>query len=82
MAYIAPGVTYGLSLKIKSRDGRIVAMFTVKNTLNGEYYQYTVHHVLNSSPRLGFGCGLYFGGNRKAPHDIEVWMSDVEVRDI
>lgn len=82
LAYLNLNMGYDLSLRLKARDGRIVVMFTAKEIATGKYYQHTIHHVLEKSPRLGFGCGLYFGGNRKAPHNIEVYMSDITVSDV
>lgn len=71
---------YEIKLKLKARDGKITAVFSMQDVASETVQQVTVHNVLNSSPRLGFGCGLYFGGNRKAPHDMTVIMSDMEVR--
>ena len=80
LGYMYPPLIYKVSLKLKARDGKITAVFSMIDVNARQPHQVTVHNVLNSSPRLGFGCGLYFGGNRKAPHDIEIYTSDIEVK--
>jgi hypothetical protein len=37
-------------------------------------YKYSFQHISPSFKRIGYKLGLYFGGNRTAPHTIKIMM--------
>lgn len=78
IGYIHDAQPYKFSIKLKARDGRLTIVFSIKELNTNVEQQTTVYNILNDSPCLGFGCGLYFGGNRTAPHEMEFYMSEIQ----
>lgn len=80
LAYVPCNSKHKASIKMKARDGILTVVFSITEMATGKSSQAKLHYAPNHCPRLGFGCGLYFGGNRKAPHDMEIFMSNMEVK--
>lgn len=62
-------------IRLTSVEGHLRATFTVLTPSNGAYSQCQADYALLSNPRIGFGCGLYFGGRSRAPHNIVIFAS-------
>lgn len=39
----------------------------------GEHYYNSITRIVSFPDKPVFGCGLYFGGNRRAPHNIMIY---------
>ena len=59
---------FNISYQIE--DNKIVARFRINNRIYEEFYPVP-------SACMRFGCGLYFGGNQKAPNTMYVEMDEV-----
>lgn len=46
---------------------------TYNATVNGVNYTHFSYSVIKSSSFIGYTLGLYFGGNKRAPHDIIIY---------
>lgn len=62
-------------IRLTSVDGYLRVTFSVITPSNGAYSQCQTDYALLSNPRIGFGCGLYFGGRKRAPHNIVIFAS-------
>ena len=67
-------LTYGYELSIKIEDGGI--RFRVIQ-LNNMFQAADVWILFNGVTKFSYGLGVYFGGNRQAPHNMKIYMKHV-----
>lgn len=78
LCYVDFNTIIQCSLSLKSAEGRVVATFSTSEPYNNKRSHHSMSGILNSSPLFGFGCGLYFGGNRTAPHSMIILASKLD----
>ncbi len=71
------GEVIKLSVSVETHGGNVTATYTDRQ---GNIHTQDYYMVRN--PHLAWGCGLYFGGNRTAPHKMIVTTKKVKHKNV